>query len=88
MQTIPYEYAKKYAEEHGRLVTFRVGDKSWQVKFLFYEKSHYGRFSRGWHDFARDCDLKMGDACIFRMVDQENLVFNVSCLKVNKSPGS
>ncbi|WVZ13292.1 hypothetical protein V8G54_017822 [Vigna mungo] len=65
--TIPYEYAKKYAKEDGRLVTFRVGDKSWQVKFLFYDKHHFGRFSRGWHDFARDCDLKMGDACIFRM---------------------
>ncbi|XP_027913880.1 B3 domain-containing transcription factor VRN1-like [Vigna unguiculata] len=85
--TIPFEYAKKYGEESGRRVTFRVGERSWKVKFLLYGQHSFARFSSGWFDFVRDCDLKLGDVCILRMLDQENLVFNVSCLKPNNSSG-
>ncbi|KAL5162105.1 B3 domain-containing transcription factor VRN1 [Glycine soja] len=85
-QTISFKYIRSYVNEscseiHGRLVTLRVGCRAWQVKLLCYNANSFARFSSGWPEFARECDLKPGDVCILKMIDVKKLVFEVSCLK-------
>ncbi|KAL2347919.1 hypothetical protein Fmac_001919 [Flemingia macrophylla] len=82
--TVSYHYMKWYVNESGRNVTLRVGRRLWLVKLLFYKKNSFCRFSSGWLEFMRDCDLKVGDTCICKMIDEENLEFEVSFLKGKK----
>ncbi|KAL9276073.1 hypothetical protein ACSQ67_026386 [Phaseolus vulgaris] len=85
MQTIPFRYAKSYLEKSGRHVSLSVGDRWWEVKLLFFDRNCLARFSDGWFEFVKDCDLKEGDLCVLRMLDEENLVFNVSFFQRKKS---
>ncbi|KAK7310208.1 hypothetical protein RJT34_07565 [Clitoria ternatea] len=79
--TIPFDYIKLNHIKNGRYATFQVGERLWRVKVLCYERYYFARFSQGWNEFIRDCDLKEGDACHLNMIDAENLVFQVSISK-------
>ncbi|KAK7310207.1 hypothetical protein RJT34_07564 [Clitoria ternatea] len=85
LATIPFTYSKIYLNESGRFVTFRIGTRSWNVKLLYYETSSSAKFSLGWHQFLKDCNLEEGDVCHFNMIDEENLVFSVSISKCKSS---
>ena len=63
----------------GKNVHLQVGKMSWTVKVL-----DRGRFSAGWSAFARECKLNVGDRCVFKMTEEENLVFKVSISRAHR----
>ena len=73
LQYIPKEFMERHSRCRGNLVLLQVGKKSWPVKVLYR-----GVFSEGWPAFVRGCKLDAGDFCLFKMIDEENLVLEVS----------
>ncbi|XP_072963653.1 putative B3 domain-containing protein Os04g0347400 [Typha angustifolia] len=51
--------------------------KSWQVSFGMYE--NYNFLGKGWREFSKDNNIKIGDRCIFELVQE-----NVFCVRVVK----
>lgn len=78
MQNIPIHFIRDFITENGKTAHLRVGENSWPVKVLFYEYNSSARFSQGWSEFMKYCNLKVGDACYFKMVDEEKLEFQVT----------
>ncbi|XP_057497147.1 B3 domain-containing protein Os06g0112300-like isoform X3 [Actinidia eriantha] len=55
--------------------------KKWEM--VYYGDSNPKRFDRNWKKFAIDTDLKLGDACVFEIVEfsSSNLKFRVQILR-------
>ncbi|KAL6272636.1 hypothetical protein ACE6H2_023328 [Prunus campanulata] len=74
---MPSEFAKRHLVEHpAGNVFLRVSDGgTWSVKFK-YEKS-IARFQYGWLGFVRDNNLKVDDVCVFILIKDIKLSFDV-----------
>ncbi|KAK7273654.1 hypothetical protein RIF29_14712 [Crotalaria pallida] len=81
---IPFDVIRNVIIYNGKQATLRFENKSWPVKVLYYPHYSSAKFSVGWLDFVRDCDLKKGDACHFKIIDEDNLVFQVSISRGNQ----
>ncbi|GFY90416.1 hypothetical protein Acr_07g0006130 [Actinidia rufa] len=58
--------------------------KKWEM--VYYEIATQKRFDRNWKNFAIDNDLKLGDACVFEIVEIGNLSsFQISSLEFKSS---
>ncbi|WVY96615.1 hypothetical protein V8G54_028766 [Vigna mungo] len=78
---LPKDFLKYHGIPHSNAVTLKVGERSWDVKL----DSHC-RFTRGWCELIRGCQLKPGDVCRFELMDKKNkkIVFQVTiviCIK-------
>jgi len=69
---------------HENLVELKMGGQSWFVKVNYYHSIHGCRFSAGWRQFIKECQLEIGDTCLLKMIDEKKFVFNVSI--VGKNP--
>jgi B3 DNA binding domain len=60
-----------------RDVTLRdLTGKKWRAKFYMH-KTH-GRLSRkGWTEFSSEYGLKVGDRCIFKLIEKDTLLVRV-----------
>ncbi|KAG0473102.1 hypothetical protein HPP92_014959 [Vanilla planifolia] len=54
------------------------GGKTWDIKYC--GDCSLRRFGSGWKKFAKDNDLKIGDGCIFELMDNKELKFRVQIL--------
>lgn len=78
-QNIPMEFIRKYVVDEGaKDVTLRVGERSWPVRLDIYPQHSYARFSKGWPAFVGDVNLKAGDVCLFKLVDKDKFVIQVT----------
>ncbi|XP_019460451.1 PREDICTED: uncharacterized protein LOC109360180 [Lupinus angustifolius] len=75
---IPIDFLKRYPKCDGKDVKLQVGEEWWVVKLIYYPHYCFGRFSRGWYAFVRECKLEVENNWEFDMIDEENLVFKVS----------
>lgn len=61
--------------------------KTWPVKFRRRSSNEIRRGSRllkeGWKKFAEDNNLKVGDTCVFQLIDESKKSFKVSILKAD-----
>ncbi|MED6123102.1 hypothetical protein PIB30_046136 [Stylosanthes scabra] len=74
---IPLFLVKNYLQK-THLVTFKFGGRAWHLKFLHYAKYKTAvKFSTGWGQFCRECELKARDICIFELINKEDAVFDV-----------
>ncbi|CAN1299040.1 B3 domain-containing protein LOC_Os12g40080 [Linum perenne] len=76
---IPGEFSKKYITESDDCVIHKIGNNTWDVKLNRQGgKFRYPKFSSGWGQFARDNTLKVGDKCVFQLLERVPvLVFEV-----------
>ncbi|XP_056159254.1 B3 domain-containing protein REM13-like [Syzygium oleosum] len=82
---IPWKFIKTYIREDQRMVTLLTSGRSWEVKFQGYRRFHIACLTAGWSTFAREACLRRGDACVFELIDRDNIVFRVSIFSsVNK----
>ncbi|CAL9025234.1 unnamed protein product [Prunus brigantina] len=74
---MPSGFAKRHLIEHpAGNVFLRVSDgRTWSVKFK-YEKS-IARFQYGWLGFVRDNNLEVDDVCVFSLIEDVKLSFDV-----------
>ncbi|KAL3730297.1 hypothetical protein ACJRO7_027323 [Eucalyptus globulus] len=85
--SIPGGFLKQHKLEKQR-VTLRHANRSWSVR-LGRSNGHVRGalclfFSAGWHAFARETHLRVGDVCMFELIDRDDIVFEVSILSVHR----
>jgi len=78
VQNIPVGFARQYIQENREMATLRYSDGSWLVKLLRTLRDHQACFSAGWTAFARENCLRVGDVCMFELIDSNDVVFQVS----------
>ncbi|KAL2328601.1 hypothetical protein Fmac_022028 [Flemingia macrophylla] len=69
MQYLPKGALKSYRKPGEQYVTLLVGDSSWKVKLSNYRNRSCSYFTAKWPLFAKDNDLKEGDACLFQILN-------------------
>lgn len=57
-------------------------DRTWIVKYC------QSRISSGWKIFASDNNLKVGDVCLFEMINYDAYAFRVLVFRVDDEQGS
>lgn len=60
------------------LATLIWQDRSWEMRFTGGRLVQ--RLEAGWRSFAVDNNLRLGDGCVFELVDGERVVFRVQVL--------
>nr|KYP49709.1 B3 domain-containing protein At1g49475 family [Cajanus cajan] len=79
MQYLPKGPLKSFIKSGEQYVMLLVGDRSWRVKLSHYHNKSSSYFTAQWPAFARDNDLKEGDACLFQLLNSsDDLVMKVS----------
>ncbi|XP_061351816.1 putative B3 domain-containing protein Os03g0621600 [Gastrolobium bilobum] len=80
---LPKGSLKGYVKPGGQNVTLLVGNRSWKVNLIYYPKKPRTCFSARWLIFARENDLKVGDVCLFELLEcsDDDMVIKVSISK-------
>ncbi|XP_045822251.1 B3 domain-containing transcription factor VRN1-like [Trifolium pratense] len=69
---------KGVTENKEKYVMLQIGKRSWNVKLLRCNDGKKGRrLSAGWRLFASESGLKLGDVCVFELINKKDLVFKV-----------
>ncbi|KAJ7961895.1 B3 domain-containing protein [Quillaja saponaria] len=84
---LPTKFVRTYLEQNRGLsaATLQTPDgRTSHVKYRFqiYQKLPKVEFQYGWRSFAVDNNLKVGDVCIFEMINSSELTFKVSIFPV------
>ncbi|KAF8019930.1 hypothetical protein BT93_G0577 [Corymbia citriodora subsp. variegata] len=84
--SIPSGFIKQHIQEKER-ATLRYANRSWSVRLIRSNGRVRGAlylfFSAGWHAFTRETHLRIGDVCVFELIDRDDIVFKVSILSVH-----
>lgn len=76
---LPKDSLKGYIKGGEQYVKLLVGERSWRVKLVHYKNRSSCFFSANWPAFARENDLKEGDACWFQLLNSsDDIVMNVT----------
>ncbi|POO02658.1 B3 DNA binding domain containing protein [Trema orientale] len=76
---IPMSFYKEYMKrklKQGSTVIFQHSGRSWPVKFTVNRRP-LARFSGGWHDFAKDNSIKLGDVCVFELTEKNVMKISI-----------
>lgn len=86
--SLPVGFIKQHIQEDKGMATLRFSGESWPVKLLSYTQTrkilsgytHDTRvfFTTGWTAFARETHMRMGNICVFELIDRDDVVFQVS----------
>jgi hypothetical protein len=60
-----------------------MGGQSWSVKVTSYGSTKCCKFGKGWRQFMQECKIEIGDTCLFKLIDEKKLVFEVSIVGKN-----
>ncbi|XVF61914.1 hypothetical protein PTKIN_Ptkin08bG0173100 [Pterospermum kingtungense] len=75
---IPYKFANRYFKKNGKLI-LRVSDgRTWVVDHKLCSLYATARFSsNSWRPFAVDNKLKVGDMCVFELINENGILLDV-----------
>ncbi|XP_048139917.1 B3 domain-containing protein Os03g0212300-like [Rhodamnia argentea] len=74
---MPWQFIKDYIGTGKQTAELQYADRSWLVRLRVFP-SFQGGFYEGWTAFAKSNNLLSGDACLFELIDGEEIVFKVS----------
>lgn len=78
VQTIPKQFSHHMPGDSVRAILF-CGEKMWEVHFCCHKDYKY--FRGGWKAFAVDNHMRMGDGCVFELMDKKKMHFKVQILR-------
>ena len=83
MQYVSTEFAKKYVQRKISVKLQDSGGKRWPCQFRFRDGSAIPKtISKGWKSFVRDNGIKVGDVCVFELINRMNVVLKVSIFRM------
>ncbi|XP_062015032.1 B3 domain-containing transcription factor VRN1-like [Rosa rugosa] len=87
MMSLPNEFSKRYLMKlPAGIAILRVSDgRTWSVKFKYDHANSRARLLKGWSPFVRDNNLKVGDVCVFTLINCIELLFEVAFFPTEKS---
>ncbi|XP_056159252.1 B3 domain-containing transcription factor VRN1-like isoform X2 [Syzygium oleosum] len=75
---VPGQFAEQHIQKNKRKGTLRYSERSWPVNLSRYTQGTRVFFSAGWPAFARETHMRVGNACVFELIDRDDVVFKVS----------
>lgn len=75
-QNVPRGFIMQHIQEIKEIVTLRHSSRTWPVKLRSYP-SGLMQFSSGWIAFVRGTGLRVGNVCVFELIDRDDIVFRV-----------
>jgi len=80
--TIPRVYADVYLPFEDQTLMLRCRGKSWEVRCVIKkDKKRVKRLMKGWKQFARDNKLRLGDLCLFELLENTKYTMNVHVIR-------
>ncbi|RYQ86777.1 hypothetical protein Ahy_B10g106412 [Arachis hypogaea] len=73
----------KYFENKEQNVEIQYKGKLWPAKLLCYPVAAAAYISNGWRPFSLENDLKVGDVCVFELINGENPVLDAHIYRAN-----
>ncbi|KAI5397116.1 hypothetical protein KIW84_063081 [Lathyrus oleraceus] len=73
----------EFMNGHENFVKLKMKRQSWLVKVNYYKSMKRYKFNGGWIKFSKDCKVEVGDTCLFELIDEKEMVFNVSIVGKN-----
>ncbi|PNX90674.1 B3 domain-containing transcription factor vrn1-like protein [Trifolium pratense] len=72
-------------QEVKGIATIVIGeeDKTWDLKFKFNDVSNRTMLHAGWGSIVEEYDLKVGDICVFELIDGKSISFKVHIVRAN-----
>lgn len=77
LQNVPYSFMEEHIKQNANDVTLQVGNRFWPVKLLRYSRSKNARLGDGWGSFKRQNFVKVGQVCVFELINREDAVLRV-----------
>ncbi|MED6219254.1 hypothetical protein PIB30_034074 [Stylosanthes scabra] len=74
---IPIPFFTKYFAKKKVNINIRMGSKLLPVKLLYYPSFSNAYISAGWKAFVVASNLKVGDVCIFELINEKDQVLDV-----------
>lgn len=79
VQTIPKQFSHHLPDDSVPAILF-CGDKMWEVHYCYHKDYKYFK-RRGWKAFVVDNYMRVGDGCVFELMDQKKMHFKVQILR-------
>ncbi|XLR05863.1 hypothetical protein HN51_060750 [Arachis hypogaea] len=83
MQNFKASFYTKYFENKEQNVEIQYKGKLWPAKLLCYPVAAAAYISNGWRPFSLENDLKVGDVCVFELINGENPVLDAHIYRAN-----
>ncbi|BFG37897.1 hypothetical protein CerSpe_241710 [Prunus speciosa] len=82
---LPSKFARRHlVKQPARNIILKILDgRTWLVEFKY--GTSIARFQHGWLAFARDNNLKVGDVCVFVLIDCNKRIFEVLFYRTNNA---
>ncbi|XP_058183460.1 putative B3 domain-containing protein Os03g0621600 isoform X3 [Rhododendron vialii] len=77
---VPASFVSSVMQQDRQSATLVVSNKSWSVG-LCRGRRHVRMITHGWPIFSRENALKVGDVCVFELVEREDFVLKVSVFR-------
>ncbi|XP_045807949.1 B3 domain-containing transcription factor VRN1-like [Trifolium pratense] len=74
---IQMSFARKYLCLKGKSIKLRFDEELWTVNLACYPSEPSIKLSDGWSQFVDENKLQAGDVCVFELVNEEDVVFDV-----------
>ena len=83
MQYVNTEFAKKYVQRKISVKLQASSGKRWPCQFHFRDGSAIPKtIGKRWKSFVRDNGIKVGDVCVFELINRMNVVLKVSIFRM------
>ncbi|XP_056175461.1 B3 domain-containing transcription factor VRN1-like [Syzygium oleosum] len=76
--TIPWPFVKTYIRKKHQMVNLVYLGRSFEVQLRVYQRFNIASLGIGWSALARAACLRIGDICVFELINRDNIVFRVS----------
>ncbi|PON54057.1 B3 DNA binding domain containing protein [Parasponia andersonii] len=75
---LPLNFVSKYVKTEGYVLLSVPNGRSWNVELkITLGRNSEAKLFTGWSEFASDNNLKVGDVCIFKLLDRPAVSFEV-----------
>jgi len=88
IQFIPTSFSKEYLNGKNGIATVLFGDKTWPLNFKFNATTNRALITSGWRQIVEEYKFKVGDTCVFEMIDSTNILFKVHIVQANDQSSS
>ncbi|KAF2318751.1 hypothetical protein GH714_010467 [Hevea brasiliensis] len=80
VQHVPQKFISNIKQSTEK-VKLQVENRCWLVKLNFYPQIGKGNFTSGWSAFVRENSVRVGDVCIFELINSKSLLVKVTIFR-------
>ncbi|KAJ4843264.1 hypothetical protein Tsubulata_009867 [Turnera subulata] len=89
--TVPATFANKFLTNIRGHVKLVLGGRSWEVKYKRQDLGSFGQVKfngNSWAAFAQENALRVGDSCVFELINDVDITLRVFLLRADEQPST